>query len=85
MNSRNKDEDGEELEPFNLRQEMDEGYFDQSGNYIRRKIIKTQDEIDNPDEFLDNIDKMEIYQVYIITFSFFLIIIIYSFFSPKKQ
>lgn len=61
MNSRSRGEDGEELEPFNLKQEMDEGYFDQSGNYVRRKIVKTQDEIDNPDEFLDNIDKMEIY------------------------
>lgn len=40
---------------------MQDGYFDESGNYIRKKNIKTQDEIDNPDEFLDNIDKMDIY------------------------
>ncbi len=32
-----EEEDGVKLEPFNLKQEREDGYFDDDGNYVEHK------------------------------------------------
>ncbi|KAJ6828021.1 CD2 antigen cytoplasmic tail-binding protein 2-like protein [Iris pallida] len=48
--SANFEEDGIQIEPFNLKQEREEGYFDADGNYVEYAI---QSEI--KDAWLDNV------------------------------
>jgi len=48
------DEKGVQLEPFNLRAEMEEGYFDKDGNYVESR---RKDERPVRDAWLDEVDE----------------------------
>jgi hypothetical protein len=45
------DEEAPEIEPFNLKAENEEGYFDRNGNYVENKMERVQEEwLDDYDE-----------------------------------
>lgn len=48
------DDDGIQIEPFNLKQEMEEGYFDADGNfveYVNEKEIKVSNIVKSASNF----------------------------------
>ncbi|KAH3660168.1 hypothetical protein OGAPHI_007373 [Ogataea philodendri] len=49
-----KSSEGVKIEAFNLKQEMDEGVFDENGNYVRKE------EVSEDEEWLDDVNKEDI-------------------------
>ncbi|KXZ50512.1 hypothetical protein GPECTOR_16g687 [Gonium pectorale] len=49
-----EEEDGIKFEPFNLKQEREEGYFDEDGNYVFRKAAEGEAGEEGKDAWLDS-------------------------------